>query len=352
MILENIDGIRMNIWLQVDVNPSILDRVFEDLASIQLELLSYPSDTIGMLDLHPNAAQHPTSSASTPSLGPYSLDAMEHERDGVRTTTSAPLTSAHTYYNYKLGVWKQRLGCQQNSITGPEDGKRKLMNHEILKEHIEDINQSPNEEGPFYLFHPDLYPSNVILDKRTFRIIGIIDWEGACFLPLTSSCTPPKAMLLDHIGLLSPKSTQYIEFQKRAEQYIDILSKKERNVQSRLQRAGTRPAIAARMASYLANGLVFLIWAFDDVRYVDDVLWQHLAPSWYPNLKVNLDEAIARVPGETAQKRAEAIDDVFAAFAEHLILHSPLDPQQWQPWLGRKLEELDEYDRELKYCMP
>ena len=102
------------------------------------------------------------------------------------------------------------------------------------------------------------------------------------------------------------------------------------------------------MASYLANRLVFPIWALDDVRYVDDVMWQHLAPSWYPTLKVNLDEAVARSSGERCKRRAEVIDDVFTAFAEHLISHSALDPQQWQPWLRRKLEELEEYDAELE----
>jgi len=85
------------------------------------------------------------------------------------------------------------------------------------------------------------------------------------------------------------------------------------------------------MVSYLPNGLVLLIWAFDDVRYLDDVIWQHLALSWYLTLKMNLDEAIARLRGETPKTRVEAIDDVFAAFAEHLIFHSSFDPQQWQP---------------------
>jgi aminoglycoside phosphotransferase (APT) family kinase protein len=342
-ILGNIDGIRMNVWLKVDVNPIILDNVFKDLAEIQLELLSHPSHTIGMLDIPSSGLANSSSYITNPSVGPYSLDSIDHERDGVFTATSGPFTYARDYYNHKLSVWKQRLDGQQNSITGPEDGKRKYLNHGILTNLIHHINPAPDKEGPYYLFHPDLDSSNVILHKRTFRVIGIIDWEGACFLPLESSCTPPKAMFPEHIDLLSPNSIQYIEFQKRAARYIDILSREERK-----EEVTTRPVIGGRMASYLANGWMFLIWALDDVRYVDDMVWQHLAPSLYHTLKSDLDRAIASVPTENRRKRAEAIDDVFAAFADRLLSELRLDQREWESWLGRKLKELEEYDKMLQ----
>ncbi|KAF2466622.1 uncharacterized protein BDR25DRAFT_327975 [Lindgomyces ingoldianus] len=37
-------------------------------------------------------------------------------------------------------------------------------------------------DGPFPIHHPDLYHSNVIVDND-YRILGIIDWEGACTVP-------------------------------------------------------------------------------------------------------------------------------------------------------------------------
>ncbi|KAL4947938.1 hypothetical protein BDW69DRAFT_177453 [Aspergillus filifer] len=33
--------------------------------------------------------------------------------------------------------------------------------------------------GPFPLYHPDLYVSNIIIDYE-WDILGVIDWEGAC----------------------------------------------------------------------------------------------------------------------------------------------------------------------------
>ena len=43
MILESINGIRMNLLWAVDVGPSIFDRIAKDLARIQLELLPIAS---------------------------------------------------------------------------------------------------------------------------------------------------------------------------------------------------------------------------------------------------------------------------------------------------------------------
>lgn len=39
-----------------------------------------------------------------------------------------------------------------------------------------------NNNGPFPLYHSDLYHSNVIVDG-SFGVLGVIDWEGACTVP-------------------------------------------------------------------------------------------------------------------------------------------------------------------------
>src|SRR5271167_3641712 len=83
-----------------------------------------------MLDL-PQTRLFPESQSPSATLGPYSLDAMEHERDGVPVTLSKPFSSAHSYYNYKRDIWKQRLESQRNSITSRDDGRRKLLDDAI-----------------------------------------------------------------------------------------------------------------------------------------------------------------------------------------------------------------------------
>jgi hypothetical protein len=54
------------------------------------------------------------------------------------------------------------------------------------------------------------------------------------------------------------------------------------------------------------------------MSYVDDMVWQHLAPGLYPDLKVMLDKAIAKFEGKE-DGIEDAIDDVFADFARERI---------------------------------
>ena len=38
------------------------------------------------------------------------------------------------------------------------------------------------DKGPFPIYHPDLYQSNVIVDDK-FTVLALIDWQGACTVP-------------------------------------------------------------------------------------------------------------------------------------------------------------------------
>src|SRR2546423_8657027 len=131
----------MTYLLALDMPRTILDRVCTDLARIHLELLSHPSDRIGMLDLLEQT------NSSTPTLGPYSLDAIEHERDGVYTSKSEPFASAQEYYKHKCSVWRQRLEGQRNAITSIGDGMRKILDETILSEGIARISGALDDNG-------------------------------------------------------------------------------------------------------------------------------------------------------------------------------------------------------------
>ena len=79
------------------------------------------------------------------------------------------------------------------------------------------------------------------------------------------------------------------------------------------------------MISYLSNNMVrvFFIWALDDVRYVDQMVWQHIAPYLYPELQQSLDHIFASLEEQSSEKLMIAIDDAFADFAKDQIVRSP-----------------------------
>lgn len=99
------------------------------------------------------------------------------------------------------------------------------------------------------------------------------------------------------------------------------------------------------MISYLSNNMVriFFIWALDDVRYVDQMVWQHIAPYLYPELQQSLDDIFARFEGQSPEELAIVIDDAFANFAKDQFVRFP--DCSVDLWVSRKLIDLKEYDK-------
>lgn len=204
-----------------------------------------------------------------------------------------------------------------------------------------------DEDRPFYLVHPDLHASNVIVDPNSFTVVGIVDWEGACILPIASSCMPPKCLFIGQKDCLRPNSKAYLEFADRVERYVGILSKLEQNIIESFQRRYV-PFPSYRMSSCLTTKTLFFSWALDDVRYVDRLIWQHIVPALYPQFLDTLNKAIDIAKPEGTEAVDDAIHRVLDAFVCEQLFRSSFDKQQWSSWWKAKLEELQGYDRELE----
>ena len=74
-------------------------------------------------------------------------------------------------------------------------------------------------------------------------------------------------------------------------------------------------------------------------------IWLH---ALFPELKVRLDDAIEQFQGED-DKRADAIDDVFADFAHGQLVAPCYETQKVESWLDMKLEGLKSYDHLLEH---
>jgi hypothetical protein len=268
---------------------------------------------------------------------------MEHERDGVRTAKAEPFASAQEYYQYKCSVWTQRLEQQRNAIASVGNGRRKLFDETVLGEGINRVTRGQDDLGPFYLVHPDLHASNVILHPKTLHVAAIIDWEGACFLPLTSSCAPPKALFPCQIPDLVPGSDNYRTYYNRTGRYLKIFSTEGKKV---LLESGAGCAVTAKMGSCLEDDMAFLIWALDDVRMVDQVVWQHLAPRLFPDLRARLDATIARFPEDT--ERALAVNKLFNNFASEQLTAIYGEIKDKDHWVKGKLDALNDYKKQLR----
>lgn len=75
-----------------------------------------------------------------------------------------------------------------------EEYIRKCMGDGPVEEVLSSITNFPNDvkaiagslsahdDGPFPLYHPDLYQHNIIVDND-YKVLGVIDWQNACTVP-------------------------------------------------------------------------------------------------------------------------------------------------------------------------
>src|SRR5208282_409190 len=96
----------------------------------------------------------------------------------------------------------------------------------------------------------------------------------------------------------------------------------------------------------LTTKAAFFLWALDDVRYIDHLIWQHIAPRLYPELHASLDEVRDKTKA-SSEERADAIHRVLDKFVHKQLSGPPFNGRQWRVWLTTKLEKLREYDTEL-----
>src|SRR5208282_2460399 len=101
-----------------------------------------------------------------------------------------------------------------------------------------------------------------------------------------------------------------------------------------------RPLPSLRMNACLSNKVMFLTWALDDIRCLDQMVWQHIAPRLFPSLQATLDDSIESANKNGSDTLADRIDDIFDRFAQKQLTLPPFESKPWQPWLRKKLDEL------------
>jgi hypothetical protein len=263
-------------------------------------------------------------------IGPASLDSLEHCRDKVTPTPPRPLESASKYYDYKLAVALNRLHEHRNSISSCSDGRRKFLNLRILKEYKENLSKTgnPSHESSFFLVHPDLHGLNVIIEDKTWTVKAIIDWEGACILPRGSALTPPRCLSNINLHECLPDSTEWEKFQARSKRYSEKFS------------AIARPGFTLYDPT---DPTVFFIWAMDDVRHVDDLIWRQLAPRTYPDLRQQYD----RIRENSATNNGHSFEVVVAKFVEDWYSREQ-ESSYISGVIKQKLMDLETYEDELR----
>ncbi|KAI5861921.1 hypothetical protein GGS23DRAFT_573791 [Durotheca rogersii] len=132
------------------------------------------------------AAHVQIASARLPQIGTVTRDAYGGFIVGPIPGIGGPFETAASF----IQAWAATIKYPYN-----EDYLRQSVPSSVVDEILKGVDEFPGRlaklassgkyftsKGPFPIRHADLFHSNVIVTK-TFNVLGVIDWEGACTVP-------------------------------------------------------------------------------------------------------------------------------------------------------------------------
>jgi hypothetical protein len=270
MITQNVPGLPLTIyWSRFGKHSSCVDRILDSLAQQYLELLSHPFDRIGSLRLTPDGKSWEIGTS------PISVDQFDTSRDGLKITLSKPHTTSLDYYVSQTHLFKRYTNEQRNSVCDEQDAILKYITPEVFRRVIPHFNNDRFNCGPFFLFHLDLHPTNVITNNN-WEVEAILDWEFASALPIEVAFSPPRCIMDQYrANEMHTGSDNYNLYESR----LRIFTKKIENhlVSSYSNLSQLAPVILTQLRGALPERRAFFAWSASDIRNMFDLLWSHLA---------------------------------------------------------------------------
>ena len=160
ILMECIQGWRTPLKLQ-ELPDTVLRKILDQLANVLFQLSSLQFPKIGYL--HDDID------------GGYRIDAML-DRKGKRV---GPYSSAAEYYRWRAD---QPLNRSNESLVDLQDA---LFHSYLYRLSLPFLMNGTRSAGPFPLAHNDLGVHNVLFDED-WKLVGVIDWSGACVVPWES----------------------------------------------------------------------------------------------------------------------------------------------------------------------
>jgi isoamyl acetate esterase len=201
ILMECIHGWRTPPKLQ-DLPDDIVRKILDQLANVllQLSLLQFPK--IGYIHYDTD--------------GRYCIDAML-DRRGKRI---GPMSSALEYYRWRAD---QPLNRSNDSVV---DLQEALFHSYLYKLAIPFLMNGFRNEGPFPLAHNDLGVHNALFDEN-WKLVGVIDWTGACVVPWESFAQFPGGVMMGpHLRHeFSESFYQYSRFKQRV--FLECVKRRE-----------------------------------------------------------------------------------------------------------------------------
>lgn len=295
-------------WEDLRNDKSRRNTLFQGLSNIMLSLGRIPLPRIGSFTINNEGVVSLTNR-------PLTLRLQQLENEGIPTNTSRDLTytAIEPYLLDKLALHDSRLRYQPNAINNEGDCRSQMAVLTGMRSVLHHFYNRDLRHGPFLLTLTDLHQSNLFVDSD-WHIKYVIDLEWACVLPIELQHPPHWLTNRDLDELDGEHLDAFDEIRK---EFMDAFETEEKLYSTQhapLSRTHT-------MNSGWETGKFFYFHALNSTVGVFGLFWQHIQPKF---ARSHLSD--------------EAFDRIFSPY--------------WEPeaeeFVSSKLEEKDDYDKQLR----
>lgn len=175
LILDYIPGTPLAIKQLLHSHSTVKAHFFRTLLRYLAEMWVLELPAIGSLV--------PSDDASGPVLGDLLTQSLNDARRDLPS-----FVSARAYVDSQFDLISEYLLGPRHDFS-EDDVRYDIFCITSMKPYFDTAIKPEFDNGPFVLSHPDLRPSNIIVNEK-MDIVGIIDWQFASSVP-RQLCTPP-----------------------------------------------------------------------------------------------------------------------------------------------------------------
>lgn len=188
-----------------DLSEDALRKVLDQLADVLVQLSTLQFPKIGYLH--------------TDDASEYRIDSML-DRRGKRV---GPFSTAADYYRWRAN---QPLNRSNESLLDLQDA---LFHSYLYQLSLPFLSSGIRNEGPFPLAHNDLGVHNALFDED-WKLVGVIDWSGACVVPWESFAQFPGGVMLGPYLRKECSEAVYQSNQFKQRVFLESLARHEKEL--------------------------------------------------------------------------------------------------------------------------
>jgi aminoglycoside phosphotransferase (APT) family kinase protein len=261
--------------LDPDINEAKLNGIFEQLASLMLELSRLEFPRIGAI------SKDAVSGEWTVDEPPLTYDMNEVVSfagfPAEHFTTMPVFDRSSNYFTARAQCLQIHLETQRTAAYDAKDitWGRYVARHCFAK--LIPTYGMIDDVGPHRLFCDDMRPSNMLINPETMEITALLDFEFTNVMPAQFAYDLPWWLILRDPGIEVSEGEagkqKFLDlFEPRKEQFIHAMER----VEARSARPAGKPLLSARMRDSWDSGRFWFNLASRNSVDVDQIYWQIL----------------------------------------------------------------------------